>query len=134
MRAEAPDPQASRLIDARILELDDWRGETLAAVRAAIHDALPFVVEEWKWRGVPVWSHDGIVCTGEACNDKVRLTFPRGAALSNRHSLFNAALDGKARRAIDLRQGDQLNLKALKELVRDAAHLNELRMSGAWKR
>jgi hypothetical protein len=114
----------SQLIDARIAELGDWRGETLARVRRLIKEAAPEVVEEWKWRGVPVWSHAGIVCTGETYKDKVKLTFARGAALEDPSRLFNASLDGNARRAIDLREGDTIDEEALKALVRAAVALN----------
>lgn len=114
----------SRLIDARIRELSDWRGEILGRVRGLIRAADPEVVEEWKWRGVPVWSHDGIICTGETYRDKVKLTFARGAALADPASLFNASLKGNARRAIDLHERDEIDEPALKALVRAAAELN----------
>jgi hypothetical protein len=114
----------SRLIDARIKELGDWRGGTLAHVRALIKQADPAVVEEWKWRGVPVWSHDGIICTGETYKSVVKLTFPKGALLEDPSRLFNASLDGKVRRAIDLREGDGVNEAAFKALVRAAAAVN----------
>lgn len=121
----APDgPPASRLIDERIADLGDWRGELLARVRALIHEAVPDVVEEWKWRGVPVWSHDGMLCTGETYKDKVKMTFAKGAALDDPAGLFNASLDGNTRRAIDFHEGDQVDAKALKALVRAAAALN----------
>src|ERR1043165_138649 len=113
----------SALIDARIKDLADWRGETLARVRALIREADPEVVEEWKWRGVPVWSHGGIVCTGETYRQVVKLTFARGAALEEPSRLFNASLDGNARRAIDLREGDTIDEEALKALVRAAVAL-----------
>lgn len=111
------------LIDARIRELGDWRGQTLALVRAVIRQADPDVVEEWKWR-VPVWSHDGIICTGEAYNSAVKLTFAKGAALEDPTGLFNASLDGNTRRAIDIRQGESLDEAAFKALIRAAVRLN----------
>ncbi len=114
----------SRLIDGRIEELGDWRGETLARVRALIHKADPAVVEEWKWRGVPVWSHDGILCTGETYKAVVKLTFAKGAALKDPARLFNASLDGNVRRAIDLGEGARLNEKAFIALIREAVALN----------
>lgn len=114
----------SRLIDARIKELGDWRGETLARVRAIIKQADPEVVEEWKWRGVPVWSHAGIICTGETYKSIVKMTFAKGAALEDPSGLFNSSLEGNVRRAIDLHEGDKINEKALKALVRAAAALN----------
>ena len=115
----------SELIDARIAELGDWRGAMLARVRAVIKEADPDVVEEWKWRGTPVWEHAGILCTGETYKDKVKLTFAKGAALNDPSGLFNSSLDGNVRRAIDLHEGDALNTKALKALVRAAVTLNE---------
>jgi hypothetical protein len=115
----------SELIDARIAELGDWRGKTLARIRALIHQADPEVVEEWKWRGVPVWSHDGMICTGETYKEVVKLTFFKGASLKDPSRLFNASLDGNARRAIDLREGEKIDEKALKALVRAAVELNE---------
>jgi hypothetical protein len=114
----------SRLIDARIAELGDWRGETLARIRALIRQADPEVVEEWKWRGVPVWSHAGIICTGETYKAVVKMTFAKGALLEDPSGLFNASLDGNTRRAIDLREGDTIDEAALKVLVRAAADLN----------
>lgn len=114
----------SRLIDARIRELGGWRGGTLARVRALIREAVPDVVEEWKWRGVPVWEHAGIICTGETYKAVVKLTFARGAALADPAHLFNASLDGTTRRAIDLHEGDRIDEAALKALVRAAAALN----------
>jgi hypothetical protein len=113
----------SRLIDARIDELDDWRGKTLARVRALIRQADPDVVEEWKW-SVPVWSHDGIICTGEAYKRAVKLTFVKGASLDDPARLFNASLDGNTRRAIDLREGDTIDEPALKALIRAAIAAN----------
>lgn len=117
----------SQLIDARIKELGDWRGETLARVRAIIKQAVPEVVEEWKWRGVPVWEHAGIICTGETYKEVVKMTFAKGASLDDPSGLFNSSLEGNTRRAIDLREGDKINEKALKALVRAAAALNSVR-------
>jgi hypothetical protein len=114
----------SRLIDARIEELDDWRGEMLAQVRALIKQADPDVVEEWKWRGVPVWSHDGIICTGETYKSVVKLTFAKGASLADPSGLFNSSLEGNTRRAIDFREGDKIDKKALKALILAAVALN----------
>ncbi|MBV8593414.1 MAG: DUF1801 domain-containing protein [Caulobacteraceae bacterium] len=120
--AAAPSPSA--LIDARIAELGDWRGETLARVRALIRGADPEVIEEWKWRGVPVWSRAGIICTGETYKAVVKLTFARGAALADPAGLFNASLEGGVRRAIDVREGERVDGEALKDLVRAAIALN----------
>jgi hypothetical protein len=114
----------SRLIDARIAELGDWRGETLARLRALIHQADPDVVEEWKWRGVPVWSDAGIICTGETYKAVVKLTFAKGAALDDPAGLFNSSLEGNVRRAIDVRQGEPLDEAAFQTLVRAAVALN----------
>src|SRR5271155_3509763 len=114
----------SQLIDARIKELSDWRGETLAWVRSLIKQADPEVVEEWKWRGGPVWSHAGIICTGETYKNVVKMTFAKGASLEDPSSLFNSSLDGRVRRAIDFREGDKINGKALKDLIRAAVALN----------
>ena len=114
----------SRLIDARIAALGDWRGETLARVRSLIREADPDVVEAWKWRGVPVWEHAGIICTGETYKAVVKLTFAKGAALEDPSGLFNASLDGNVRRAIDIREGDKIDEKALQALIRAAAALN----------
>jgi hypothetical protein len=114
----------SALIDARIKELSDWRGETLARVRILIKQADPEVVEEWKWRGVPVWSHAGIICTGETYKNAVKMTFARGAALEDPCGLFNSSLEGTTRRAIDLHEGDKIDEKALKALIRAAVALN----------
>jgi len=114
----------SQLIDARIAGLGDWRGEMLARVRALIKQADPEVVEEWKWRGVPVWEHAGIICTGETYKAVVKLTFAKGASLADPAGLFNASLDGNVRRAIDLHEGDKINAKALQALVRAAVALN----------
>jgi hypothetical protein len=115
---------ASLLIDARIEELADWRGEILSRVRAIVRGAVPDVVETWKWRGVPVWEHAGIICTGETYKGTVKLTFAKGASLDDPAGLFNASLDGNVRRAIDIHEGDKLDAKALKALVRAAAELN----------
>lgn len=115
---------ASRLIDARIQELGDWRGAMLARLRALIKLADPAVIEEWKWRGVPVWSHDGIICTGETYKQIVKLTFFKGAQLEDPKELFNASLEGNARRAIDLHEGDRIDEAAFKALIREAAALN----------
>ena len=114
----------SRLIDARIKELDDWRGKMLSHVRVLIKQADPEVVEEWKWRGVPVWSHDGIICTGETYKSVVKLTFAKGASLKDPSGLFNSSLDGNTRRAIDFHEGDEVNENAFKTLIRAAAALN----------
>lgn len=115
----------SRLIDARIKGLDDWRGKTLAHVRALIKQADPDVVEEWKWRGVPVWYHDGMICTGETYKSVVKLTFAKGAALEDPAGLFNASLEGNVRRAIDLHEGDAVDAAAFKTLIRAAVALNQ---------
>ena len=114
----------SDLIDRRIAELGDWRGETLARVRRLIHEAVPGVEETWKWRGVPVWEKDGILTTGETYKDKVKLTFARGASLEDSKKLFNSSLEGNARRALDLFEGDTLDEAAFKALVREAAEAN----------
>ena len=114
----------SRLIDARINELGDWRGETLARVRMLIKQADPEVVEEWKWRGVPVWSHAGIICTGETYKNVVKMTFAKGASLEDPARLFNPSLEGNTRRAIDIHQGDRIDEEALKALIRAAVALN----------
>ena len=120
----------SRLIDARIRELDDWRGKALSRVRALIKQADPDVVEEWKWN-VPVWSHDGLICTGEAYKSVVKLTFARGAAVADPSGLFNSSLDGKVRRAIDVREGDDIDEAAFKTLIRAAAALNAQRLKNS---
>src|SRR5450432_227519 len=120
-KAESP----SRLIDARIKELGDWRGKMLAHVRALIKQAEPAVVEEWKWRGVPVWEHDGIICTGETYKSVVKLTFAKGASLKDPKRLFNSSLEGNTRRAIDIHEGDEINEDAFKTLIRAAAALNK---------
>ncbi|WP_145928294.1 DUF1801 domain-containing protein [Pseudomonas sp. TCU-HL1] len=115
---------ASQLIDARILDLGDWRGETLARVRTLIRQADPDVVEEWKWRGVPVWSHAGIICTGETYKAAVKLTFAKGASLEDPSGLFNASLEGSTRRAIDIHEDEPIDEEALKALIRSAVALN----------
>jgi hypothetical protein len=114
----------SRMIDGRIKELGDWRGEMLGRIRSLIKDADPDVIEEWKWRGVPVWEHDGIICTGETYKAVVKMTFAKGAALEDPAGLFNSSLDGNVRRAIDIREGEKINEKALKALIRAAVELN----------
>jgi hypothetical protein len=116
----------SQLIDARIKELSDWRGETLARIRILIKQADPEVVEEWKWRGVPVWSHAGIICTGETYKNVVKMTFAKGASLEDPSRLFNSSLEGNTRRAIDFHEGDKIDEKALKALIRAAVALNTL--------
>ena len=115
----------SQLIDERIKELGDWRGEMLSRLRALVKEADPEVVEEWKWRGVPTWYHDGIICTGETYKSVVKMTFAKGAALKDPSGLFNSSLDGNTRRAIDFHEGEKINAKALKALVRAAVALNE---------
>ncbi|HEY5012756.1 MAG TPA: DUF1801 domain-containing protein [Acidimicrobiia bacterium] len=115
----------SALIDERIEELADWRGETLSRLRSLVKEADPEVVEEWKWRGVPVWSHDGIICTGETYKHVVKMTFAKGAAVKDPSGLFNSSLDGNTRRAIDFHKGEKINEKALKTLVRAAVTLNQ---------
>jgi hypothetical protein len=118
-------PSPSQLIDGRIRELGDWRGEMLSRLRALIKEADPEVVEEWKWRGVPVWYDGGMICTGETYKDIVKMTFANGAALKDPSGLFNSSLDGNARRAIDFHQGETINEKALKNLIRAAVTLNK---------
>jgi hypothetical protein len=120
-KSESP----SQLIDARIKELGDWRGEMLAHVRALIKQAIPDVVEEWKWRGVPVWYRDGMICTGETYKSVVKLTFAKGAALDDPSRLFNSSLDGNVRRAIDIHEGEKINANAFKALIRAAVALNK---------
>jgi hypothetical protein len=115
----------SQQIDARIKELGDWRGEMLSRLRSLVKEADPEVVEEWKWRGVPTWSHDGIICTGETYKNIVKMTFAKGAALKDPSGLFNSSLEGNTRRAIDFHEGEKINEKALKTLVRAAVTLNE---------
>jgi len=125
--AKSPTPKAgppARLIDARIKELNDWRGRTLSRVRALIKEAVPEVVEEWKWRGVPVWSHHGMICTGETYKSIVKLTFPKGASLQDPSGLFNSSLEGNARRALDIHEGDDIDEAAFKALIRAAAAMN----------
>jgi hypothetical protein len=121
------EPSASQLIDGRIVELGDWRGEMLARLRAAIRQAVPDVVEEWKWRGVPVWSHGGILCTGETYKAVVKMTFAKGATLDDPTGLFNSSLEGNTRRAIDIREGETIDEAAFQALVRAAAALNASR-------
>lgn len=118
------DQSASQLIDARIKELGDWRGEMLSRLRALVKETDPGVVEEWKWRGVPVWSHDGIICTGETYKNVVKLTFAKGAALPDPSRLFNSSLEGNTRRAIDVHEGESIDEKAFKTLIRAAVMLN----------
>ena len=125
-RAESP----SELIDARIKDLGDWRGEMLARLRALIKEADPEVVEEWKWRGVPVWYHAGMICTGETYKNHVKMTFAKGASLNDPSRLFNTGLDGNVRRAIDFHEGDRVDAKALKALIREAVALNEASSRG----
>ena len=120
-KSESP----SQLIDAKIKELGDWRGEMLSRLRTLVKEADPDVVEEWKWRGVPVWSHDGLICTGETYKNVVKMTFAKGAALEDPSSLFNSSLEGNTRRAIDFHEGDKINEKALKALVGAAVTLNK---------
>jgi hypothetical protein len=122
--ATAKSESPSRLIDARIKELDDWRGKMLSHVRALIKQAVPDVVEEWKWRGVPVWYHDGMICTGETYKNVVKVTFAKGASLKDPAGLFNSSLEGNVRRAIDIHEGDELDEGAFKTLIRAAADLN----------
>jgi hypothetical protein len=119
-RAESP----SRLIDARIKELGDWRGEALSRIRRLIKEADPKVVEDWRWRGVPVWYHDGMICTGETYKNHVKVTFAKGARLEDPAGLFNSSLDGNVRRAVDLHEGEKLDERAFKALIRDAVALN----------
>jgi hypothetical protein len=119
------DKSPSQLIDERIEQLGDWRGEMLGRLRALVKEADPAVVEEWKWRGVPTWYHDGIVCTGETYKEVVKMTFAKGASLADPSGLFNSSLEGNTRRAIDFREGEEIDEKALKALVREAVALNE---------
>jgi hypothetical protein len=125
---------ASALLDARIQQLGDWRGKTLARVRKLIHEADPGIVEEWKWMGTPVFSHDGIVCTGETYKSVVKMTFAKGAALKDPSGLFNSSLEGKVRRAIDIREGERIDEAALKRLIRAAVALNLESGSGRKRR
>jgi hypothetical protein len=120
----------SQLIDERIRELDDWRGRMLSRLRTLVKEADPGVTEEWKWRGVPVWSHDGIICTGETYKSVVKMTFAKGAALKDPARLFNSSLEGNTRRAIDFHEGEKINEEALKTLVRAAVTLNKSRAQG----
>ena len=120
---------ASKLISQRITELDDWRGETLGRMRALIQEAVPDVVEEWKWMGTPIWSRDGIICTGESYKSVVKLTFAKGASLKDPKKLFNSSLEGNVRRAIDIREGEQVDAAAFKALVKEAVALNGARVS-----
>jgi len=124
MERPVPMESASRLIDEKIKELGDWRGTMLAKVRAIIHEADPAIIEEWKWMGTPVWSHSGIVCTGETYNKVVKMTFAKGAALQDPSGLFNSSLDGNVRRAIDIHEGEKVDEAALKDLIRAAVALN----------
>ena len=124
MKRPVPVESASALIDERIKELGDWRGKKLASVRKVIHEADPEIVEEWKWRGTPVWSHGGMVCTGETYKNVVKMTFAKGAALEDPSRLFNSSLDGNVRRAIDIHEGEKLDEAALKDLIRAAVALN----------
>ena len=126
-KQESGGASPSQLIDARIKELSDWRGETLARIRTLIKQADPEVVEEWKWRGVPVWSHAGIICTGETYKSVVKMTFAKGASLEDPSGLFNSSLEGNTRRAIDFHEGDKIDEKALKTLIRAAVALNTSR-------
>jgi hypothetical protein len=119
------DESPAQLIDARIEELGDWRGETLSRLRVLIKQAAPEAIEEWKWRGVPVWSHDGLICTGETYKNVVKLTFPRGASLKDPSGLFNSSLDGNVRRAIDFHEGAAIDEDAFRALIRAAVSLNE---------
>jgi hypothetical protein len=121
LQSESP----SQLIDARIKELADWRGEMLSRIRALIKQADPEVVEDWKWRGVPVWSHDGLICTGETYKNVVKMTFAKGAALEDPSGLFNSSLEGNTRRAIDLHEGEEVDEQALKALIRAAVTMNK---------
>jgi hypothetical protein len=123
-KSKSEDPSASQLIDQRIHDLGGWRGETLARMRALIHEAVPEVTEEWKWKGTPVWSHQGIICTGEAYKKVVKLTFARGASLPDPAGLFNASLEGNTRRAIDIPEGEQVDAQAFKRLVKAAVVQN----------
>ena len=120
----------SKMIDARIRELGDWRGEMLGALRSLIKEADPDVVEEWKWMGVPVWEHDGIICTGESYKSVVKLTFAKGASLKDPSGLFNSSLEGNVRRAIDFREGEKIDARALKALIREAVALNKSKAKG----
>ena len=129
MKSLIPMESASALIDQKIKDLGDWRAKTLAKMREIIHEADPEIVEEWKWRGTPVWSHGGIVCTGETYKNVVKMTFAKGAALQDPSGLFNSSLDGNVRRAIDIHEGDKVDEAALKDLIRAAVALNLERKS-----
>jgi hypothetical protein len=129
----SPTQPASALISEKIANLADWRGETLARMRKLIHEAVPDVVEEWKWMGTPVWSHGGILCTGESYKSAVKLTFAKGAALKDPAGLFNASLDGNVRRAIDIHEGESVDAAAFKALIREAAALNAAKAKPAKK-
>src|SRR6266853_5063368 len=124
MERTVPVESASAFIDQKIKELGDWRGKTLARVRGIIHEADPEILEEWKWMGTPVWSHGGIVCTGETYKKVVKMTFAKGAAVKDPSGLFNSSLEGKVRRAIDIHEGEKVNVAALKDLIRAAVALN----------
>jgi hypothetical protein len=128
------DESASQLISKKIAELDDWRGETLGRIRALIKQADPDIVEEWKWMGTPVWSHDGIVCTGETYKSVVKMTFAKGASLQDASRLFNSSLEGNVRRAIDIHEGEKIDTRALKALIRAAVALNVSGKKGAPKK
>jgi hypothetical protein len=130
MSKSASGKSPSELIDERIAELGDWRGEMLGRLRALIRQADPEVVEEWKWRGVPTWSHDGLICTGETYKSVVKMTFAKGASLEDPSRLFNSSLEGNTRRAIDFREGEKLDAKALKTLIRAAVTLNKSKPKG----
>jgi hypothetical protein len=134
MKTLIPVESASALIDARIRELGDWRGKMLAKVREILHEADPEIVEEWKWRGTPTFSHGGIVCTGETYKSVVKLTFAKGAALKDPSGLFNSSLDGNVRRAIDIHEGEKIDVAALKALIRAAVALNLESRSKPWPR
>jgi hypothetical protein len=134
MKKPVPAASASLLIDERIQELGDWRGKMLAKVRKIVHEADPGIIEEWKWRGTPVWSHGGIVCTGETYKDVVKMTFAKGAVLKDPSGLFNSSLDGNVRRAIDIHEGEKVNETALKDLIRAAVALNLMTKSKAKRR
>ncbi|MBC7983177.1 MAG: DUF1801 domain-containing protein, partial [Candidatus Obscuribacterales bacterium] len=131
---DAKASSASQLIDAKISERNDWRGETLAWIRALIKQADPEVIETLKWRGIPVWEHNGIICTGETYKDKVKLTFAKGASLKDPSNLFNSSLDGNVRRAIDISEGEAINEKSFKSLIREAVSLNESKVSAPKKK
>jgi hypothetical protein len=131
---EGQDPSASELISKRIADLGDWRGETLSRMRKLVHEADPDAVEEWKWGRTPVWSHDGIICTGESYKGVVKLTFAKGAALEDPTGIFNSSLEGNVRRACDIREGEEVDEAAFKALVREAVALNTVRVSKTGKK